>query len=198
MVAGAASGVALVVDAGADAGGVGVAAAGAAGVVAPGVEPSVDAAGGVPEGAAGVCALATESVVVSAGFVSEGGIAVCCAVGADGCAAGAAGDEDGSARFSGMTPVSCAADGVPVAGGVVWAPALETVAASATIAAVAAATRMRTVVSIDLAPSRRDAAPRETRTGGLDSVRQVQAQHGNFMLVSLSILKQPQSAGKPP
>jgi len=26
----------------------------------------------------------------------------------------------------------------------------------------------------------------------------VQAQHGNFMLVSLSILKQPQSAGKPP
>lgn len=110
--------------------------AGAAGVVA---------AGAVPAGAAGVAALAT----ASAGFVS---------VGFDddwsGEVAGAVVDCVDVVGVTGIAPVVVGAAGVVAAAGVVCAPTLEAVVASAANATVTAATRVKAVVSINLGSPR--------------------------------------------
>ena len=141
------------------AGGVVVAAGGAvaagAAVCAGGDAPSVEGAAGVAvaAGGEGVAALAT----ASAGFVSAG--AFCASVCGAAAAEGAAGAVVAAEGVVGNPPVAACAVGVAAVAGVDCAPTREAEADNATTATVAAATRMKAGVGINLAPSMRDAAP---------------------------------------
>lgn len=130
---------------------VAVAAGGAAVLSVSAAGGAVDAAGAA-DGAAGVCTFATES----AGFVSGAACVVAGAAGVCGLASEADDARGASAQLglSGSAPVVATGAAAPDD---VCAPTFEALAIKATTAIVAE-TRDKTVVSINLAPSKRYAA----------------------------------------